>query len=328
MFVTAFFERRNFMHRTKFIPRILLCGDEADFLARIDSRPFKIIGYAKIFGEVDGQKFDFRRDGKIFFNGELQDFDALKKFLLGSDVDYLVFTESKTFKGYNYYAYLHGGFLSAKTITLEQLKATPHEFFFDANIAPRLLSWTKKLSVNTLLDFDGFFAASKVFTKPANDFTQIDCITEKTLPPIAENIYRRVYKNLAEVGLQKYDAVFLTERDPQDFDAACALTQNMSDGILTYARTNSALEKHINDSSKIFSAGAEFFSGAEDFSAEPPQAVNKIIVSATSSAPKIFFITTPQSKILSSPTVRPLSPRTFLQASTTPGMNESLPVES
>ena len=38
-----------------FIPKILLCGDEAEFLSRVGERPFKIIGHAYIFGK--GFKF-------------------------------------------------------------------------------------------------------------------------------------------------------------------------------------------------------------------------------------------------------------------------------
>ena len=242
------------MHRTKFIPRILLCGDETDFLAQVAERPFKIIGHMKLFGEVDGQKFNILTDKKVFFNGELQDFDALKKFLLGGEVDYLVFTEFRLFATYHKVA-VNDNFVNPKAITIDQFNTFPRGFFYDPNIPLRILEWAKYLSIRTLLDVDGYFAASGVFTKPANDFTQIDCVTQETLPPVAENIYRRVYKNLTEVGLQRYDAVLLTERDPKDFDAAFILTQNISDGILTYGRTGSALEKHIRDMSKNFATG-------------------------------------------------------------------------
>ena len=63
-----------------YTPRILLCGDEAKFLSQCADRPVQIIGHAKLYGEIDGQKFNFGEDGKIFFNDKLQDFDALKIF--------------------------------------------------------------------------------------------------------------------------------------------------------------------------------------------------------------------------------------------------------
>ena len=61
----------------QFIPQILLCGDEAEFLARVGQRPFKIVGNVKIFGEVDGQPLNFLQDGKIFLDGKLQHFGEL-----------------------------------------------------------------------------------------------------------------------------------------------------------------------------------------------------------------------------------------------------------
>ena len=57
----------------RFVPKILLCGDEAIFLSQVSTRPFKIIGHA----EISGEGFNFRRDGKIFFDRKLQDLDAL-----------------------------------------------------------------------------------------------------------------------------------------------------------------------------------------------------------------------------------------------------------
>ena len=245
------------MHRTKFIPRIMICDDDADFFAQVADRPYRIVGHAKIFGEVDGQSFNISKNGKVFFNDKLQDFTALKNFLLGGEVDYLVFTKFELFVLYHKVA-VANKFVSPKAVTIDQFNTLPREFFCDANIPLRILDWTKHLSIGTLLDLDGYFAASGVFNKPGNDFTQIDCVTDKALPPLAENIYRRVYKNLAQVGLQRYDAVFMTERSPQDFDAAFTLTQNIADGVLTFCRTGFALERHIYDTKRNFKTGKGF----------------------------------------------------------------------
>ena len=41
------------MSDLNFIPKILLCGDEAEFLSRVGQRPFKIIGRLPVAGKVD-----------------------------------------------------------------------------------------------------------------------------------------------------------------------------------------------------------------------------------------------------------------------------------
>ena len=243
------------MQYKNFVPRILLCGDDAEFFAQVFARAFKIVGRLKILGEVDGQKFNIARDGKVFLNGKLQDFDALKKILSDGSIDYLVFTQRKMFQHYHAYAY-GNDFFTPRAITLEQFNKLPREIFYDANIPLKMLAWLKRLNVKTALDVDGFFAASKIFTNPSNDLTEIDCVTEKPLPPIAENIYRHVYKNLAEVGRKKYDAVILAEREPSDFESAFLQLENFSDSVITFGRTNGALKKHLSDNARTFAQGA------------------------------------------------------------------------
>ena len=246
------------MQHENYIPRILLCGDEAEFLARVDKRPYKVIGLLKISGEVDGQEFNITADRKVFFNGELRDFDALKKFLLGGEVDYLVFVTRELFTSYHRIAVEYYGLVSPKAVTVEQFNLLPREFFYDANIGLRMLEWMKVFAVKTLLDTDGFFATSKIFSKPGNEDVEIDCVTEKNLPPIAENIYSRVYKNLAEVGLKKYDAVLLPELSPNDFDAAFVLTEKFSDVIFTFGRTDGELKNHLLKIANNFSEARGF----------------------------------------------------------------------
>lgn len=60
-----------------FVPRILLCGDEAEFLSRVGQRPFKIVGRVGLFGEVDGQPLNFLQDGRIFLDGKIQHVNEL-----------------------------------------------------------------------------------------------------------------------------------------------------------------------------------------------------------------------------------------------------------
>ena len=41
------------MSDLSFTPRILLCGDEAEFLSRVGQRPFKIVGRLPVAVTVD-----------------------------------------------------------------------------------------------------------------------------------------------------------------------------------------------------------------------------------------------------------------------------------
>ena len=72
------------MYETKkFIPKILLRGDKAEFFARIGQRPFKIVGAINFIGEVDGKEFHFFRDGKFSLDGKLHDYQELPHMLGG-----------------------------------------------------------------------------------------------------------------------------------------------------------------------------------------------------------------------------------------------------
>ncbi|MBR7025191.1 MAG: DUF4422 domain-containing protein [Selenomonadaceae bacterium] len=240
------------MQDLKFIPKILLCGDEADFFSRVGNRPFKIIGRARIAGEVNGQSFNFVKDNKIFFNDELQDLSALAKFLKSGAVDYFLFTDFNDFATFRNNAYKRD-FFSSQVITLEEFKVLPIEFFYDVIADFYLLPHLKDVAIKTLLDVDGYFSKGKIFAKPENDFTEIDAVTDKPLPPILENIYTHTYKNLAEVGLKRYDACLLLEREPVDFESMIILLENFSDRIIIYARAGSELEQYIVDTTDNFS---------------------------------------------------------------------------
>ena len=240
-----------------FVPKILLCGDEANFFSRIGTRPFKIVGHAKIFGEG----FDFRRDGKIFFDGKVQDLDALIKYLDSGAVDYFLFTNTNEFAAFRNNAY-ERGFLSARVVTIDQFKALPAEFFYDAVADYHIMPQLKEAGIKTLLDVDGYFSRGKIFTKLRNDFTEIDGVTEKNLSPITENIYTHVYKNLAAVGFKHYDAILLIEREPAAFDAMLALTENFSDKVITFARVGSELEKYLFGNPNRFAEAVAFKGGS------------------------------------------------------------------
>ena len=70
----------------KFIPKVLLCGDKAEFFAAIGQRPCKFVGEIKFSGEVNEQEFNFTADGKFLLNGELHNYQELAPLLQGGGV--------------------------------------------------------------------------------------------------------------------------------------------------------------------------------------------------------------------------------------------------
>ena len=232
------------MSDLSFLPRILLCGDEQEFLAQVGQRPFKIIGHAQISGKVGKQKFNLKDDGKIFFNDKLQDWNAIAEFLHGGEVDYLLFVDFQDFVVFRNYS-LKQGFLSPKTVTIDHFKTLPTDFFYDFNAEVRLFNYMADLPIKTLLDVDGYFARGQIFTKVYNQDMEIDCISEKPLPPIMENIYSHVYKNFAEVGHKRYDAALLIERKPIDFISTFTFLGDFTDVVITFSRIDGELEKYI-----------------------------------------------------------------------------------
>ena len=69
---------------TSFVPKVLLCGDEAEFISRVGGqRPFKIVGHVAFGGTKDGQKFNYVEDGTVLFNDKLCDISEPLKMLRG-----------------------------------------------------------------------------------------------------------------------------------------------------------------------------------------------------------------------------------------------------
>ena len=240
-----------------FVPKILLCGDEAEFFSRVGERPFKIVGRVQLSGEVDGQAFNFFQDGRVLLDGKLQNFGELWNMIQGGVIDYFVFNSLEEFN--NIWTVMNSiNFRSSIITTTEQFKNLPLGFFYDSDAEQKLLQSLKNFSVKTLLDVDGFFAKGRLFTKTDNDFTEIDCISEEPLLPIKENFYRRVYKNFSSVGFRRYDVALIVERRPIDFMSMFVFLEKFSDVIITFARTGSELEKYISANAKNFSTGNGF----------------------------------------------------------------------
>lgn len=227
-----------------FTPRILLCGDEQEFFSQAGQRPFKIIGRVQISGKFGKQKFNLKDDGKIFFNDKVQSWEDLADFLHGGEVDYLLFLNYPDFVIFRNYS-LKRGFLSPKTVTINHFKTLPTDFFYDFSAEVKLLDYMKDLPIKTLLDVDGYFARGNIFTKIYNSDVEIDCVSEKPLPAIMENVYSHIYKNFSEIGHKRYDAALLIERKPIDFISAFTFLEKFTDVVITFSRTDGELEKYI-----------------------------------------------------------------------------------
>lgn len=61
-----------------FVPKVLLCGDEMEFISRVSGqRPFKIVGHVQFKGEANGEKFDFLQDRRVSIDEKLCDSQEL-----------------------------------------------------------------------------------------------------------------------------------------------------------------------------------------------------------------------------------------------------------
>ena len=204
-----------------FMPKILLCGDEAEFLSQVGNRPFEIVECVKT-----------------------PDLSAVIKLLQSGAADYLIFVKLKECRSFINEA-RKKGFHSQQIITLDEFKSFPSEFFYDAESEVLLIRQLKTAAIKTLLDVDAYFSQGKLFTKLDNDLTEIECISAEPLLPIKENICTRTYKNLAEVGFKRFEASLIVERKPADFDAMFDRLKDISQTVITFARTSSELERHL-----------------------------------------------------------------------------------
>lgn len=71
------------MQKETYVPKILLCGDKANFRERIGQCPFKIVGEVKFSGKYKGKPFNFAEDGNFLLDGKIQDEKKLSTKILG-----------------------------------------------------------------------------------------------------------------------------------------------------------------------------------------------------------------------------------------------------
>ena len=226
-----------------FVPRILLCGSQEEFFARVDRRPFELVGQVEFIGAA-GHEFDLLRAGKFLLNGKPVELSELVKMIRGGVFDFIVFNDDrklKTVEG----VFVQLGCPRSQVMTLREFNHLPLDNFYDMYSDNQLLEILKSLPIKTLLDADAHFVKSQLFTKGVNNLTEIDCICSEKILPIKENIFRHVYKNFSECNFRRYDAVLINEKSPADFDNALAMLEHSADLVITFVRNGSPLDAHI-----------------------------------------------------------------------------------
>lgn len=235
-----------------FVPKIYLCGDKAEFFTRIGERPFKLVGILKFFGKEDEQKLQFNEDGKFSLDGKIFEHDEMKNIV--NDADYIVFNSTTELK-IVYMTLQKFEINMGKLVTCGWFKQLPTNNYYDVDSELKLMNFLRVPPIRTLLDVDAHFAKSQLFSKGGvNDITEIDCITQKDLPPFkAENIYNHVYKDISECRLKHYDAAIFDALKPKDFITKFSKLEHITDAVIIYVRNDSEMHKYIDNNSKFFS---------------------------------------------------------------------------
>ena len=166
-------------------------------------------------------------------------------------IDFIVFVDDKELKPLCTALY-RLGCPRSQVMTLREFNHLPQDGFYDMYSDMQLLNFLKNLSIKTLLDADAHFIQSRLFTKSTNDLTEIDCIFNGDFFPLKENIFRHVYKNFSECALKYYDAALIKERTPDDFDKNFSKLESVADLVITFARNNSELDRHIRKTAGKF----------------------------------------------------------------------------
>lgn len=219
---------------SRYIPRILLCGDADNFLPNFLSEN---TAQVDIVGQIDFV------DEKIFLDDAEISGDELRK-ILDDTADYLLFDDAAKIE--NHAAQL--GDFADRIITCDGLARYGENFFTPAN-AEILADFICHKNINRLLDADNFFAKTDFFHELTYLPAGIDIVDENSLardfPFVADN-YRKIFPSLAACRLQTYDAILLTaDRDADEFFDALVATDDMSENVLTFVRKNSALESWL-----------------------------------------------------------------------------------
>ena len=217
----------------KYVPRVLICGDVAEFKKIIGNKPAEVVGQAK---------FD---NGKLFLNNRELNAEDIRQLLDGT-AEYLIFTDALAFRNY-----LEIFPLNTQVISAAAFAKKIHDRFFCNKALALLNKVLIQKKISRVLDFDCYLAKSDF--NILNDLkAEIDCVGDN-IYPIMENVYRKIYRTFDECKFHLFDAVILSkERSPEEFIDALIKTNDVADKILLFVRKNSALESWLKTSQNIF----------------------------------------------------------------------------
>ena len=127
-----------------------------------------------------------------------------------------------------------------------------YDAFHDLASDAHLLEFMKSFKPNNLLDVNAHFIKSGIFTKDADILTEIDAVCDENFFQIKYNIYSHVYKNFSDCRIKHYDTALIYVNSPQEFDKNFIKIKHCADVIITFAKYNSVLEKHISANLRYF----------------------------------------------------------------------------
>ena len=246
---------------SKYIPRILLCGDADNFLSKNFAQIVKNDEpNCSAASKAVTDNFLSKNPMQVEIVGQIEldeqktlPFDALKPILDG-EIDYLVFDDAAKLAIHADELISHG--LNERFITCDGLSKHANQNFFAPSNAATLTKLIRRQKVSKLLDVDNFFARNDFFCD--TNGLEVDGINVDTKNfPFATNFYRKIFPSLEKCSLQTYDALILSaERDADEIFDEIVATDDLSDKIFVFARKNSALEGWFNENSVAF---AEIF---------------------------------------------------------------------
>ena len=231
-----------------YVPRVLLCGDAAQFKQTIGNKPAEIVG-----------QITFKRAGdeaQLFFDGRPLTSESLKRLLNGA-AEFLIFTDPLELRDCLETFPLNTQVLSAVTFAK---KIRDGFFSYETLLFLRELLRQKNFP-GRVLDFDCYFAHSDFRTRFDLD-VKLDCVAENfggVLFPIMENLYGKIYRTFDACRYHIFGAVILTaERSPEEFIDALIKIDSLSENILAFVRRGSALENWLAANENIFAQVESF----------------------------------------------------------------------
>ena len=240
---------------SKYIPRVLLCGNVKKFLDETRGRDVDIVAKISFNGAAERGEFvvpgnasvadSFTlNDGdfKIFINGAEISVGNLRGLLNGS-ADYIVFTSRDEFL--LRFRELYALKLIDRAVTVPTLMIYATNGFFSLNNDVKIFNLIHALNLPRTLDVDGCFAANDYQMFPDMNL-RLEGVVENVTFPAIENFYSKIHRTLDDCKFRFYDALLLTaERSPENFIDTLIQLDDLSEKILTFVRHGSALENFL-----------------------------------------------------------------------------------